>query len=77
MSTRFRYKNSETKSAFVELAATSPAATPEQLYEWLIRCDLVERVEWQTSKTSQGNIGDQKSERNIKVFPQHRVPAFG
>ena len=69
MSTRFRYKNSETKSAFVELAATSPAATPEQLYEWLIRCDLVERVEWQTSKTSQGKIGDHKSEHKIMVFP--------
>ena len=31
--------------------------------------ELVERVEWQTTKTEQGNIGKHESERNIKVFP--------
>ena len=43
---------------------------PVTLHIWLSRCKkLVERVEWQTTKTSQGNIGNHESERNIKVFP--------
>ena len=69
---RFRYKNPKSTSAFVELAETWKA-TPEQLYEWLGACDnLVERLEWQTSKTSQGNVGKHESEHNIKVFPKRQ-----
>ena len=45
-------------------------ATSEQLYVWLIACHLVECVEWQTSKASQGNVGRHASQRNMKVFPK-------
>ena len=67
--TRFRYKDPNSLSAFVELAPKH-VATPEMLYNWLEGCQLVERVEWQTSKTSQGCIGNHMSEHNIKVFPK-------
>jgi len=40
------------------------------LYDWLDACHLVERVEWQSSKASQGNIGKRASQSNIKVFPK-------
>ena len=60
-----------TKSAFVELAPTC-ATTPEMLYDWLDACHLVERVEWQSTKTSQAKIGKHKSERNIKMFPKQQ-----
>ena len=53
MATRFRYKNPNSLSAFVELSPLY-VATPDQLYEWLNACHLVERVEWQSSKASQG-----------------------
>ena len=59
------------RSAFVELAPTC-VATPEQLYEWLDACQLVERVEWQSSKASQGNVGNHASQRKIKVFPKRQ-----
>ena len=32
----------------------------------------MERVEWQTSKASQGNFGNHMSEHNIKVFPKRQ-----
>ena len=67
--TRFRYKNPNTKSAFVELHPDY-VPTVELLYDWLKDCDLVGCLEWQTSKTSQGNRGNHASEHNIKVFPQ-------
>ena len=69
LQTRFRYKNSKSLSGFAELVP-SCRATPEMLYGWLDDCELVERVEWQTTKTSQGNVGVHASERNIKVFPK-------
>ena len=53
----------------MELVPNS-GATPEKLYVWLEACNYVERVEWQTTKTSQGNIGKHVSEQNIKVFPK-------
>ena len=64
----------KSRSGFVELAPTC-VATAGQLYEWLEDCHgLVERVEWQSSKASQGNAGDHASQRNIKVFPRrHRA----
>ena len=71
MATRFRYKSRNSRSAFVELAPTC-VATPDLLYEWLDACHgLVERVEWQSSKASQGNIGKHTSDCNIKVIPTH------
>ena len=69
--TRFRYKSPNTKAAFVELASTC-VPTAENLYEWLDACNLVERVGWQETKTSQGYIGNHYSERNIKVFPKQQ-----
>ena len=69
MAVRFRYKSPHSRSAFVELAPQY-VAKAEQLYEWLDACHLVERVEWQTSKTSQGNVGNHVSEYNIRVFPK-------
>ena len=50
-----------TKSGFVELAPTC-ATTPQMLYDWLNACQLVERVEWDSTQT----------ERNIKVFPKQK-----
>ena len=75
LANRFRCKNRHTKSAFVELAP-SVRATPHLLYIWLRSSKkYVDHVEWQTSKSSQGNLGDHISERNIKVFPyQPGVP---
>ena len=32
----------------------------------------MERVEWQSTKTSQAKIGKHKSERNIKMFPKQQ-----
>ena len=55
LAVRFRYKSPNSRSAFVELAPRYGSAKAEQLYEWLGACyNLVERLEWQTSKTSQG-----------------------
>ena len=72
LANRFRYKNRKSWSAFVELAPTC-VVTPDQLYDWLGTCHaLVERVEWQSSKTSQGSVGDHVSEHNIKVFPKQQ-----
>ena len=71
LATRFRYKNPNSLSAFVELSPLY-VATPDQLYEWLNACQLVERVEWQSSKASQGNVGNHLSQRSIKVFPKRQ-----
>ena len=68
MAHRFRYKE-EPKAAFVELAPDH-TATPEHLFQWLNECEDVDRVEWQTTKTSQGNIGKHHSQSKIKVFPK-------
>ena len=70
---RFRYANPETRCGFVELALDYQP-TSEQLFELLQGCPLVERVEWQRSKTSQGNVGKHESEQNIKVFPKRNLP---
>ena len=72
---RFRYANRASKAGFVELAPTA-RMTIDQLYHLLGFCtQYVESVQWQTNKTSQGNIGGHRSERNIKVFPlQPGVP---
>ena len=67
MANRFRYKNPNSLSGFAELHPAH-VATSVQLYEWLNDCDLVERVEWQSSKASQGNVGNHASQRNSKVF---------
>ena len=73
-STRFRYKSGTSQCGFVELAPTC-VPTADQLYEWLVGCQgLVERVEWQSSKASQGLVGTHWCERNIKVYPR-RYPA--
>ena len=69
MATRFRYKDPDSRSGFVELHPDY-VPKPEQLFEWLEDSELVDRVEWQSSKTSQNNIGGHASERNIKVFPK-------
>ena len=69
MATRFRYKDPNSRSGFAELHPKY-LPTPKQLFGWLQDCELVERVEWQSSKTSQNNIGGHASERNIKVFPK-------
>ena len=69
MASRFRYKKRNSRSGFVELAPEF-VPKPKELYEWLGKCHLVERVGWQTTKTSQGNIGEHASEQNIKVFPK-------
>ena len=68
MAHRYRYKE-ESNSAFAELSADH-TATPEQLFQWLNECEDVDRVEWETTKTSQGNIGKHHSQSNIKVFPK-------
>ena len=68
--TRFRYRNRTSLCGFVELVSTC-VLTADQLYKWLEGCqELVERVEWQSSKVSQGHVGGDMSERNIKVFPR-------
>ena len=65
---RYGYTRNYT-STFVEL---KPGCTPnaQELYDWLESCESVVRVEWQTSKTSQGNVGRHESEQNIKVYPK-------
>ena len=72
MAIRYRYKSAKSLSGFVELSPMY-VATADQLYEWLRACHLVERAEWQTSKESQGNVGNHVSQRNIKVFPKQRA----
>ena len=68
--TRFRYKSRTSLCGFVELAPTC-VLTADQLYKLLQGCEeLVERVEWQSNKVSQGHVGDHMCERNIKVFPR-------
>ena len=60
----------KSRAGIVELAPTW-VPTAGQLYEWLEDCQgLVERVEWQSNKASQGQLGGYVSERNIKVFPR-------
>ena len=71
MTARFRYKNPNSPSAFVELSPLY-VATPYQLYECLNACHLVERVEWPSSKASQGSVRNRASQRNIKVFPKRQ-----
>ena len=71
MEARFRYKSQNSRAAFVELAPEW-RPTQEELYAWLEACPLVERVEWQSSKSSQGKIGNHYSEHYIKVFPKQQ-----
>ena len=65
-SQRFEYSIGSA-SAFVEL---SPAHTPTPLefFHQLQAVPGVEKVEWQTTKASQGNIGDHYCEQNILVY---------
>ena len=54
---RFRYKSRKSRAGFVELAPIW-VPTAGQLYEWNEDCQgLVERVEWQSSNASQGQVG--------------------
>ena len=58
-----------------QLKSVQVCSTADRLYEWLVGCqEFVERVEWQSSKASQGHAGAQLCERNIKVYPR-RYPA--
>ena len=66
MSQRFEY-SANSKAGFVELGPQFPW-TAEDLYEELERVPGVLKVSWQTTKTSQGNVGDHRSERNILVY---------
>ena len=66
MSQRFECK-ANSSAGFVELAPEFPW-TAEDLYEELERVPGVRKVSWQTTKTSQGNVGDHRSERNILVY---------
>ena len=71
---RARYKSRKWRAGVVALASTW-VPTAEQLYEWLEDCQaLVERVEWQSNKVSQGQVGGYVPGRSIKVFPR-RYPA--
>ena len=72
--TRVRYKSRKWRGGYVALATTW-LPTADQLYEWLEDCRaLVERVEWQSSNVSQGQVGGYVRTRTIKVFPR-RYPA--
>ena len=67
---RFEY-SPESKSAFVELVPSFYPAKeegPQKFKVMLEEVAGVERVEWQTSKTSQGNVGDHYCEHNLLVF---------
>ena len=67
---RFRYKSKRSLSAFVELIPRC-VPTPHELFEWLKNCKkLVDRVQWQSSKASQGNVGNHLCEKNIRVYPR-------
>ena len=67
---RFEY-SPESKSAFVELVPSfypSEEEGPQIFKAMLEEVAGVGRVEWQTSKTSQGNVGDHYCEQNLLVF---------
>ena len=66
MSQRFEYK-ANSSAGFVELAPEFPG-TAEDLYEELERVPGSLKVSWQTTKTSQGNVGYHYGERNILMY---------
>ena len=72
---RFEY-SSDSTAAFVEL---SPQHTPspEDLFERLRQVPGVDKVEWQTTKTPQNNVGKHYSEQNILVYSSMGGPASG
>ena len=67
-----RYEYSiKSKAAFVELVPSFYPAKeegPQKFKVMLEEVAGVARVEWQTSKTSQGNVGDHYCEQNLLVF---------
>ena len=71
LASRYRYSNRNSSAGFAELGPQH-ILTPAMLYSLLENCDFVERLVWQSTKTSQGNIGKHKSERNIKMFPKQQ-----
>ena len=73
---RYRYSNPNSLSGFAELEPNH-ILTPEMLYSLLEKCDLVEKLEWQSTKISQENIGE--LEPNIRVFPkaEHQAQGIG
>ena len=66
LSQRFDYK-ANSSAGFVDLAPEF-SWTAEDLYEELERVPGVLKVSWQTTKTSQGNVGVHRSERNTLVY---------
>ena len=67
---RFEYSE-ESKCAFVELVPSfypSKEKDPQIFKAMLEEVAGVGRVEWQTSKTSQGNVGDHYCEHNLLVY---------
>ena len=66
MNQRFEY-NANSLACLVELGPRFPW-TAEDLYKELERVPGVAKVSWQTTKTSQSNVGDHASERNILVY---------
>ena len=63
---RFEY-DQESKSAFVELHP-SFMPTPEEFKAQLEAVAGVTKVDWQTTKPSQGNVGNHYCERNLLVY---------
>ena len=76
LASRYRYDNPRSLAGFAELEPRY-IMTPQMLYSSLEKCDLVEKLEWQSTKNSQGNIGDHASQRNIKVYPKGEHQAQG
>ena len=63
---RFEYA-SKTKAAFVELHPLF-MPTPEEFKKHFEAVPGVTKVDWQTSKASQGNVGNHYCERNLLVY---------
>ena len=63
---RFEYSR-ESKAAFVELHP-SFMPTPEEFKAHLEAVPGVTKVDWQTSKRSQGNVGNHYCEHNLLVY---------
>ena len=75
---RFEYSENS-KAAFVELHQDwypHKNKGPQLFKELLEKVQGVDRVKWQTSKTSQGNEGNQYCERNLLVYSKMLGPGY-
>ena len=76
-SSKHRYEYSESSYAGFVLSQPALAPEPSEFFEMLKAVPNVEKVAWNTKKTSQGNVGRHYCEQNILVTssrdPSHAI----